>query len=126
MGGGAVDEVTEYRVGLPWFGWAFAPFVRRSLRNRPPPGHPPGLQPWWAPPDRLEHRQIVILGLLAAASLCAAFVNTLFTQTVNFAAKDFGIGNSGQGVAGTIVRAGILFALPIVLLADRIGRRRMI
>jgi MFS family permease len=124
--GGALDEVTEYRVGLPWFGWAFAPFVRRGLRNRPGPGHLPGLQPWWAPPDRLEHRQIVILGLLAAASLCAAFVNTLFTQTVNFAAKDFGIGNSGQGVAGTIVRAGILFALPIVLLADRIGRRRMI
>ncbi|MGD9704963.1 MAG: MFS transporter [Acidimicrobiia bacterium] len=125
--GGAIDEVTTYRVGLPWFGWAFAPFVRRSVRHRPRPGHHrPGEQPWWAPPDRLDHRQIVLLGLLAAASLCAAFVNTLFTQTVNFAAKDFGVGNSGQGVAGTIVRGGILLALPIVLLADRIGRRRMI
>ncbi len=67
-----------------------------------------------------------MLGLLAAASLTAAFVNTLFTQTVNFAADDFGIGNWGQGVAGAIVRFGIILTLPIALLADRVGRRRMI
>jgi MFS family permease len=130
---GGLDEVTEYQVGLPWFGWAFAPLVRRAIRHRPRPvhldpssSHEAGEQPWWAPPDRLDQRQAQVLGLLAAASLCAAFVNTLFTQTVNFAAKDFGVGNSGQGVAGTVVRAGIVIALPCVVLADRIGRRRMI
>lgn len=125
-GDGVIDETIRYRVTLPWFGWLFAPFVRHSLRDRPRPGTPPGAQPWWAPPDRLNERQVMILGLLAAASLCAAFVNTLFTQTVNFAAKDFGVGNSGQGVAGTVVRCGIVLVLPIVVLADRIGRRQMI
>jgi len=123
---GAAVEIIRYRVTIPWFGWLFAPFVRHSVRERPRPGAPAGVQPWWAPPDRLGERQVMILGLLAAASLCAAFVNTLFTQTVNFAAKDFGVGNSGQGVAGTIVRCGILLVLPVVVLADRVGRRRMI
>jgi MFS family permease len=124
---GALHEVTKYQVTVPWFGWLFAPFVRHTIRNRPAPGERTGgEQPWWAPPDRLDTRQVLVLGLLAAASLCAAFVNTLFTQTVNFAAKDFGVDNSGQAVAGTVVRAGIIIALPVALLADRVGRRRMI
>ena len=58
--------------------------------------------------------------------MSAAFVNTLFTQTVNFAADDFGISDTGIGVAGAVVRAGILIALPAAVIADRIGRRRVI
>ena len=125
--GGSIDEVTRYHVGLPWFGWVFAPLVRGTVaRRRPGLEQHHGEQLWWAPPDRLERRQMVVLGLLAAASLSAAFVNTLFTQTVNFAARDFGVSNSGQGVAGTVVRCAIVIMLPVVLLADRVGRRRMI
>ena len=58
--------------------------------------------------------------------MSAAFVNTLFTQTANFAADDFGVGDAGVGVAGAIVRAGIILVLPAAVLADRIGRRRVI
>ena len=36
--------------------------------------------------------------------MSAAFVNTLFTQTVNFAADDFGISDTGIGIAGAVVR----------------------
>ena len=50
--------------------------------------------PWWAPPDRLDPRTLTVLGLLAAASMSSAFVNTLFTQTVNFAADDFGVSDT--------------------------------
>ena len=123
---GSVDEVTRYRIGLPWFGWVFAPFVWHSLRNRPAAGQPNGHQPWWAPPDRLTPDQILVIGLLAAASMCAAFTNTLFTQTVGFAAKTFDVSNSAQGNAGTVVRLAIVLGLPFALLADRLGRRRMI
>ncbi|MGI9646276.1 MAG: MFS transporter, partial [Ilumatobacteraceae bacterium] len=70
--------------------------------------------------------QVLVLGLLAAASMSAAFINTLFTQTVNFAADDFGVGDTGIGIGGAVVRAGIIVALPLVVLADRIGRRRVI
>ncbi len=118
--GAELVERTEYRLTVPWFGWLFGPAVRGVLARRL--SH----RGWWAPPDRLDPTQVLVLGLLAAASMSAAFVNTLFTQTVNFAADDFGVGDTGIGVAGAIVRAGILLALPAAVLADRLGRRRLI
>lgn len=118
-------ETTSYRLSIPWFGWLFALPVRRTLKNHNDQSAT-GVQPWWAPPDRLDPRQAMLLGLLAAASMSAAFTNTLFTQTANYAAKDFAIGKFGQGIGGVVVRAGIVFALPIAFLADRVGRRRMI
>lgn len=120
------EETIEYRLHLPWFGWVYRPLVRKALRHRPGPSHEPGGQPWWAPRDRLNERQVMVLGLLAAASMLSAFTNTLFTQTVHKSTADFGIGERGQGVAGAIVRAGILLALPLAFRADRVGRRRII
>jgi MFS family permease len=121
----SVRETTNYRISIPWFGWLFAWPIRRTLGRRDQT-HESTNQPWWAPPDRLDPRQAMLLGLLAAASMSAAFTNTLFTQTVNYAAKDFDIDKLGQGVGGVVVRVGIVFAMPIAFLADRVGRRRMI
>ena len=90
------------------------------------------------PPPRIEARRggprrrcstsapPSVLGLLAAASLAVGFLNTLFTQTVNFAADEFGVSAGAQGVAGTVVRLGIVFAIGLLLLSDRVGRRRML
>ncbi|MEZ5218969.1 MAG: MFS transporter [Ilumatobacteraceae bacterium] len=122
---GGVLETVSYRVRVPWFGWLFLPLVRLTERRRHP-GVAPGHQPWWAPRDRLDERQVAVLGLMAAASLVAAFVNTLFTQTVNFAADEFGVGNGAQGIAGTVVRFGILAVAPLAFVADRLGRRTVI
>jgi MFS family permease len=120
---GRVSDTTEYRLVVPWFGWLFRWPVRAALRHRTVGT---GTQPRWAPPDRLTAHHVMVLGLLAAVSMSSAFVNTLFTQTVNFAATDFGIGEQAQGLAGVIVRCGIVLALPFTVLADRLGRRRMI
>jgi MFS family permease len=117
---GELVEATRYTLTIPWFGWLFHWPVRRVLARSG--SH----ERWWAPPDRLDPTQVLVIGLLAAASMSAAFVNTLFTQTVNFAADDFGISDTGIGVAGAIVRTGILIALPAAVIADRIGRRRVI
>jgi MFS family permease len=117
-----IVDRTEYRLVVPWFGWLFRPAVRRALRRH---SAGTGSPPAWAPPDRLTAHHVLLLGLLGAASMSAAFVNTLFTQTVNFAAAEFGISEGGQGLAGVIVRAGILIALPFTFLADRVGRRRI-
>jgi MFS family permease len=113
-------ETTRYDVTIPWFGWLFRWPVRGVLRRRI------SAQGWWAPPDRLTANQLMVLGLLAAASMSAAFVNTVFTQTVNFAADDFGIGDTGIGIGGAVVRVAIVIAIPAAVLADRIGRRRVI
>ena len=117
---GQLVETTSYAMTIPWFGWLFRLPVRRVLARTG------SYQSWWAPPDRLDPTQLLVVGLLAAASMSAAFVNTLFTQTVNFAADDFGISDGGIGIAGAVVRAGIVIALPSAIVADRIGRRRVI
>lgn len=127
-GDGVLTERTTFRLAIPWFGWLFAQPVRAVLGRRGhPPTHPLAHRtPWWAPPDQIDPRQAMVMGLLAAASMASAFVNTLFTQTAEFAADDFGVGDSGLGIAGAIVRAGIVLALPFAVLADRLGRRRVI
>jgi MFS family permease len=118
--GDELVETTDYVLGIPWWGWLLAVPVRRTLR-RPPPRH---RSPWWAPPDVLDERAASSLALLAGACLVFGYLNTLFTQTVAFAADEFGASEEAQGVAGTVVRFGIVFALAVVILADRIGRRR--
>jgi MFS family permease len=118
-----LHETTTYRLTIPWFAWLFAFPVRWALartgpihRTRPP---------WWAPPDQIDARQGLVLGLLAAASMSSAFTNTLFTQTAQFAAADFGVGDTGFGNAMSLVRAGIVVTIPLAILADRIGRQRV-
>lgn len=120
---GSVTETITYRLDLPWFGWLFARPLRSALRARRPAGT---RNPWWAPPDRLDERQVRTLALLAVASSSATFANTLFTQTANFAADSFGVSSGGQSIGGAVVRLGVVIALPFAVLADRVGRRRTI
>ena len=75
------------------------------------------------PSEPLSARQRRILVLVGLASMSAAFINTLFAQTVAFAADEFNISKSGQGIGAAIVRLGIVICLPLVALADRRGRR---
>ena len=82
---------------IPWFGWLFGLPIRGVLARRI------SARGWWSPPDQLDATQLLVIGLLAAASMSAAFVNTVFTQTVGFAADDFGISETAKGDAGSIV-----------------------
>jgi MFS family permease len=119
---GGASETTTWSVDIPWFWWMFTPligrhFARRTHRDK---------RPWWAPPQELNEREVLVLALLAAASMASAFINTLFTQTVTYAAEAFDVGEQGQGVAAAVVRFGIIIAIPLAVLGDRIGRRRII
>ena len=87
---------------------------------------PKQLVSWVTPADALTERQKQVLVLVGLASMSSAFINTLFTQTVAFAAEEFGTSTTAQGIGAAIVRLGILISLPIVALADRRGRRPMV
>jgi predicted MFS family arabinose efflux permease len=121
-----VREVTDYHLDIPWFGWLFAIPTRKALARPPGDRLHGGRQPWWAPPQRLDSRAAHVLGLLAAAQLIAGYCGTLFSQTVAFAADDFGAGERAQGIAGTVVRLGIAFSVALLALSDRTGRRRVL
>jgi len=77
-------------------------------------------------PSSLDARRRRVILLLLLATLPAAFVNTVFTQTVAFAAAEFDVSARGQGFAAAVVRWGVVIALPFALSADRLGRRKMI
>ncbi|MFM7338154.1 MAG: MFS transporter [Actinomycetota bacterium] len=74
----------------------------------------------------LTARQRSILWLLALACVPATYANTLFTQTVAYAAQEFEISEQGQGVGAAIIRWGVVISLPLAALADRVGRRKLI
>ncbi|MEY2628051.1 MAG: hypothetical protein RJB08_1810 [Actinomycetota bacterium] len=119
---GGATETTTWSVDIPLFWWLFTPLISRHFARR----HHTMKRPWWSPPGGLDAHEVLVLALLAAASMCTAFINTLFTQTVTYAAETFGVSEQGQGIAGAIVRVGIVLAIPLAIMGDRFGRRRVI
>ncbi len=118
-----VTQQFDYR--LPPGTWRFLMNhpMRRALR-RPP--RTDGRLPWWYPPQRPDARGASVLGMLATLSLVVGYHATLLTQTMSFAADEFGAGTTAQGGAFAAVRAGALLAILLAALADRRGRRRLL
>lgn len=121
-----ITVTTDYSLGIPFFGFLMILPVRRTLRHLPSLDTP-GIQPWWAPPERLDHRGAAVLGTLAAGALLSGYLGTLATQTITFIADDFGLETtSKQSQVLAFLRVGIVIALALATLADRIGRRRVL
>lgn len=117
----SVRETMTYRHGIPVWGWLFGFPIARAVRNRQDRfGY------WWAPPDRLDQRAAFVLGLLCAVQIIDGYLGTVLTQTLTFATDEFDRGNSAQGWVFGTVRAGVLFSLVAVSMADRRGRRTML
>jgi MFS family permease len=114
-----VTQTVEFRLALTFFGWLFLPLVRGHLGAVVLPAGPP----WWAPIDRLDATAARNLGSVMAVSFVATYCISLVSQTMTFAAEDFGVGKSGQGFALGVARLDILISLPLLAMADRKGRR---
>ncbi len=115
-------ETIRYELQVPFWGWLIRPLFRRSLRRR---GERMG-QPWWAPPQRLDARQVDALARLVMLAICSGYIGTLLSQLMTFAGREFGAGPAAQGTAQAATRIGILVALAASTLADRLGRRRVL
>jgi MFS family permease len=117
-----VSQVVEGRLAAPLFWWFFLALSRRELRRVGRPHH----SPWWAPPSRFDIRASTTLDSLAGISFVLGYLGTVLTQTMTFAAAEFGVNKGGQGVALAVVRADVVLSLALVAMADRRGRRRLL
>ncbi|HUR76377.1 MAG TPA: MFS transporter [Acidimicrobiales bacterium] len=79
--------------------------------------------PFWYPPDRVDAHAISVLGRLSTLAFVLGYTSYLLSQTITYAAEEFGANKAAQGVALATVRADVVIALPLAFLADRRGRR---
>jgi len=66
------------------------------------------------------------MALLGCVQVVDGYLGTVISQTVTFAADEFGRGDTAQGVTLAVVRLGVLVSLGVVMLADRQGRRKLL
>ena len=120
-----------YSVAVPYFRFIWALFVRRRARRieaaadaREPL---PRDTPWWAPPEPqtpAQNAAIAAIALIAIAVGYAGGAGGLLTQTLPYAADAYDASDAALGVGLAVVRVGVLLALAVAPLADRLGRRR--
>lgn len=119
--GGMATVIQSFDYRLPPGTWPF--LLNRPVRAALRRPRPAGKLPWWYPPQRPDARGATVLGLLATLSLIVGYHGTLLTQTMTFAADEFGASTSAQGDALAAVRIGGVIAVGLGALADRRGRR---
>ena len=120
-GEGTATVVQAFDYRLPPGTWPF--LLNRPIAAALRRPRPSGKLPWWFPPQRPDARGATVLGLLATLSLIVGYHGTLLTQTMTFAADEFGASTASQGDAFAVVRIGGVIAVALGALADRRGRR---
>ena len=121
-GGYSLRTLISYRLSIPFWSFLLSPLVRRRLRRCDLEGS----QPWWAPAERIDPRSGRMLGVLCVLAVLAGYAGTLLSQSISFAADEFGVDVSTQGNVLSAVRLGVILALGIVILADLKGRRPLL
>ncbi|MEY2418081.1 MAG: hypothetical protein QOG90_761 [Actinomycetota bacterium] len=79
--------------------------------------------PFWFPPDKLDDRAVAALSCICALAAILGYAEILLSQTLTYAAQEFGAHKAAQGVALAAARVDVVIALPLAFLADRRGRR---
>lgn len=113
-----VTQTVEFTLGVGRWSLLFIGPMKRVL------GRAGGKPPWWAPPDVLDAQGAAALASLAYLSVVAGYLGSLLSQTLTFAADEFGAGERAQGDTLAAVRIGVVLAMAIAAWADRKGRRR--
>lgn len=137
-GPGAVQVIVASNVRVPYFRWFVVPLtwfmVRREARYRVaalralaaggelPPSKPSAL----LPPVHFTLEQARYLSVAAFAAAVANYGGALVGQEGTYARRSYGVSTVALGDMLTVTRFGVLVALVAAILADRVGRRRLI
>jgi len=121
-GGYRVQQRVEVVEAIPFWGFLFGPPLAGHLGRIQPHKRPP----FWLPADIVDSRAAAALARLATLSMALVYCVTLLTQTITYAAEQFGADKGAQGIALAAVRLDIVLSLPLALLADRRGRRWLV
>ncbi|MGH9118979.1 MAG: MFS transporter [Acidimicrobiales bacterium] len=117
-----VEERIEFAIDAPFWRLLVGLPMRRALGRWPRPT----ALPWWHPPDRFDRRSATVLALLCSIAIVGGYLGTLITQTITFAADEFGASRTDQGAILAVTRVGVLVAVVLGAVADRRGRRRVL
>ncbi|MGH9120578.1 MAG: MFS transporter, partial [Acidimicrobiales bacterium] len=123
-GSGTADvrQVLTVRIGLPYFSWLLALPLRAYLGRLAPRQRPP----WWLPPDTISRRQATLLATLCGLSVVVGYLSGLLPEVMTYVAREYHISRAGQGVDLGVVSLSSVAALPLLVMADRRGRRRLV
>ncbi len=139
VAGSRLELACSYETAVPYFDWAFAGFVRRSVRDmlayraqtiasqttgEPAPTEPK--HPWWSPPSAMTTDQIRVIATLSLMLAIIEYGNSLLTQTVDYVATTYAASDAQLGVVTALTRVGTIVAVIGGALADRVGRRRVL
>jgi MFS family permease len=113
-----VTHRVEFQLAVGWWWRLFIRPVIRTLRRAG------GKSPWWAPPQVLDAQAAAALASLAYLSIVGGYLGTLITQSLTYAADEFGADDGQQATTLAVIRVGVLLSLAIAAWADRHGRRR--
>lgn len=117
-----VEQSIDFTLAIPYWAWLFWLPVRRTLGDGPPQGR----RLWWSTPDRLTSRQSSLVAAVALLNMVSGVLYGLITQVLTFAAGDMGDGSrSEQTSLLAAVRIGVIVTMLVMVLADRIGRRKV-
>jgi MFS family permease len=117
-----VKEAYDFTLAPGAWPFLIGRLMKRGLRRTALSRH----QLWWAPTERLDPRAATVLGLLAGLSVVLGYLTFLLAQTMTFAAEEFEVGTTGQGVALSAVRIGAVLSVVFTMFADRRGRRQVL
>ena len=117
-----VEQTVEFRPAIPYWSPLFIPLLKRVLRKGPAPG----TTPWWATPDRLTPRHATVVSAMAVFNVVAGVFYGLLTQVLTFASADIGDGTrTEQTDLLAVARLGVVVTMAAMIVADRLGRRRV-
>ncbi len=115
-----VAQRIEAEFNIPYWGFLFGPLFMLHIAKLGGPNEP---RPVWFPPEGLEGEATATLAKLGVIAAVLGYVGVTLTQSVTYAAGEFGADKAAQGVTLAAVRLDVLLALPLAFLADRRGRR---